>query len=208
MEIQGKIGPVYGQDGTTQDPRMTKQGAVGVSDMHAHYYEQNYRGLLFTACIAAAGVAPGTALGTAPPLTLWNPPNSGKNLVVTKSVLGYISGTLGAGTVVYAQCPQLTAPSSGTALTPISNLIGNLARAVGAAYTGSTVQATQTIVRPAFVLDANLATTAVTPVAAPLDLADGDLIVIPGNALSLQGIAAAGSTPLVLLAMSWVEEAV
>lgn len=208
MEIQGKVGPSYGQDGTTQDPRLTKQLAIGAADMHAHFYEQNYRGQLFTACIAAAGVAPGTALGTAPPFTLWNPPNSGKNLVLTKSLLGYISGTLGAGTIVYAQCPQLTAPSSGTALTPTSNQIGNLVTAVGKPYTGSTVQATQTIVRPAFILDASLATTAITPIPAPTDLADGDMILIPGNALSLQGIAAGGSTPLVLLSMSWVEEAI
>lgn len=206
MEVQGKVGPIFGQDGTTQDPRLTKQAALVIGDAHGHFYEATYRGLLFTACIAAAGVAPGTALGTAPPLTLWNPPNSGKNLVVTKATAGYISGTLGAGTIVYAQCPQLTKPSSGTAIVPVSNLIGSLVTAAGQAFTGSTVQATQTIVRPAFILGA-FAGGAGEPAPGLVDLPDGELIVLPGNALSLQGIAGAGTTPLTLLSLTWQEEA-
>jgi hypothetical protein len=204
MEIQGKVGPIYAQDGTTADPRLTRDGGATVQDLHGHFYESAYRGALFTACNAVAGVAPGTALGTAPPLTLWNPPNSGKNLVVLKATAGYVSGTLGAGVIVYAQNPQLTLPSSGTQLTAISSQIGNGATAACKPNTGSTVAATQTIVRPAWSLGASLATTAGDPWAL-VDIPDGEFIILPGNAFSLSGITAAGSTPLMIFSLLWEE---
>ena len=38
-----------------------------------------------------------------------------------------------------------------------------------------------------------------------VDQLDGELALLPGASMSLQGIAAGGSSPLVLLAMVWEE---
>lgn len=191
-------------DGVQAVLRGSRTGALVNTQGHGAYTEPATRGAIMGVTTPVAGVAPGTALSTTPPLALWNPPSSGKNLAILKSCLGYISGTLGGGSVVYAVVPaQLTVPSGGTELTPQCSAIG-LPRGVGRAFQGSTLSATPTILRPAFVLGAFTAATATAPDPA-LDLVDGAIIVTPGSVLVLQAIAAAGTTPLVLLSLVYEE---
>ncbi len=206
IEIQGRVGVVVAQDGTLQDPRLLKDGSTAVADAHGSYYETNYRGNIYSGTNAAAGVAPGTALGTAPPFTLYNPIGSPVNLVLIDISMGYVSGTWGAGTVVLAWNPQTTNanPTGGTQLTPRSNRIGSPTQGQGLIFTGSTVAATSAILRPVFTLNA-FAGGAVAPGPPMVDRTDGKFIVLPGNCLSLQGIAAAGTTPLAIFGMTWEE---
>lgn len=151
-----------------------------------------------------AGVAPGTALSTTPPLSLWNPPASGKNLSITKVSVGYVSGTLGAGNIAVGQVTaQVTVPTGGTEITPSCSLIG-FPRGVGRAFTGSTLASAPTIVRPVFNLGAFTAATALAPQDCDV-LIDGSIIVPPGAAICLQGIATAGTTPLVILGVTYEE---
>jgi hypothetical protein len=206
IEIQGRVGVTIAQDGTLQDPRLLKDGSSAVADAHGRYYETNYRGNIYSVSNAVAGVAPGTALGTAPPLTLYNPVGSPVNLVLIDISMGYVSGTWGAGTVVLAWNPQTTNanPTGGTQLTPRSNRVGSPTQGQGLAFTGSTVAATQSILRPVFSLNA-FAGGATAPAPPMVDYTDGKFMVLPGNCLSLQGIAAAGTTPLAIFGMSWEE---
>lgn len=191
-------------DGAVGTARGSRTGCLVTAQGHGAFTESATRGVIMEACNAVAGVAPGTALSTTPPLALWNPPSSGKNLAILKSYMGYISGTLGGGSIVYGIVPsQVTVPSTGTELTPQCSLIG-APRGVGRAFSGSTLSAVPTILRPAFVLGALTAATAVAPDPA-LDLVDGAIVLPPGAVLCMQGIAAAGTTPLVLLALIYEE---
>ena len=180
---------------------------MAVADAHARYYETNYRGNLYCATNLSAGVAPGTALGTAPPFTLYNPIGSPVNLAIVDVAYGYVSGTMGAGTVVLAWNPQTTNanPTGGTAITPRSCRIGSPTQGQGLVFTGSTVAATQSILRPVFSFGAYVAATIGAPQPGFMDLSEDKLLLLPGNCLSLQGIAGAGTTPLVIFGMTWEE---
>jgi len=184
--------------------RGDKTSALVTANGHGSYNEPATQGKIMIAANAVAGVAPGTALSTAPPFTVWNPPSSGYNLSILKAVVGYVSGTLGAGTIVYASVTnQTTVPSTGTELTPQCTLLG-APRGVGRAFTGSTVASTPAIIRPGWTVGAFLATTALQPTD-ECNLIDGALIVPPGNCVCLQEIGAAGTTPLVIFSIEWEE---
>lgn len=157
---------------------------------------------IFSVSNAAAGVAPGTVLSTTPPLTLWNPTDSKKNLIVLEALCGYVSGTLGAGFLAYASATQATAPTGGTDLTSSirAGVLGNTNTASAKAYTGSTLAFTPTLHKPALILQASAP---FVPV--PRVYEEGALIVLPGQALCLQAIAAAGASPLVVLGLTWIE---
>jgi hypothetical protein len=204
MISEGMAGPAQVPDGASRQMRLERTGGLIVSQGHAPNAEAVARGNVMIASNAVAGVAPGTALSTTPPMAVWNPLGSGKNLVILKTAIGYVSGTLGAGSIVYAQVPnQTTPPSTGTELVPVNALIGTV-KGVGRAFTGSTLWATPTIIRPAYIMGAALASTALGP-AVVNDLIDGAIIIPPGNAFVVQGVTAAGSTPLVMIGVTWEE---
>ena len=199
----GRVGEIVAPDGVYNPIRLGKSGEVAVTQAHSPNAEIVVRGHAYIASQDVAGVAPGTALGTTPPLALWNPTGSGKNLIVMKAYLGYVSGTLGAGTVCLAQVTQPAAPTTGTELVPVNALLGG-PRGIGRAFTGSTVAGTPTIVRGSFVLGAFLASTAVVPGLLKDDIV-GEIVVAPGNCLVMQAVAAAGTTPLTLMSITWEE---
>jgi hypothetical protein len=205
MLLEGRIGEKSSAEGAQETIRLSRLTEVVLTQAHGKYYEAARLGKLFVACTAAAGVAPGTALSTTPPLTLYNPSNSGKLLVPIKGAVGYVSGTLGAGTVVYGVNPTTSqaAPSSGTELTPQCTLIG-APRGIGKAFQGATLAAAPTLYRPLAILTA-LAAANDNGAFAVVDDLDGELALLPGACMSLQGIAAAGTSPLVLLALVWEE---
>ena len=141
---------------------------------------------LFHASTAVAGVAPGTALSTTPPMVLWNPPASGKMAAIVRVRIAYLSGALGAGSVVYARADQITVPSGGTELVPISGALQALSGTIRA-FQGSTLTNTPTIVAPAFTL------TAAPSISPGQDEVAGELCILPGQAFAIQAIAAAGT---------------
>lgn len=204
VNLDGIAGVTYVADGATKTVRLDKTGGVVTAQAHAEYTEPGSRGLIMVASNAVAGVAPGTALSTTPPLAIWNPPNSGFNLVIMKTALGYVSGTLGAGSVVYAYVAvQATVPATGTELTPVCTKLG-FPRGQGRAFTGSTLASTPLIIRPAFAMGAFLATTAIQPFQVA-DMVEGCIVVPQGAVFVMQGVAAAGTTPLVILSCEWEE---
>ncbi|MBV5274456.1 MAG: hypothetical protein JZU52_12705 [Lamprocystis purpurea] len=197
-------GVVTRGDGAVGGARATRLGALVTAKGQGDFTEAALRARMFDLVTPVAGVAPGTVLSTTPPLTLWNPPSSGTLVAVLKSYLGYISGTLGGGSVVYAVVPaQMTVPTTGTELVPQCSLVG-APRGVARGFTGSTLVAIPTLLRPAYVLGAFAAATAVAPDPA-LDLVHGAIVLPPGTCLCLQGVAAAGTTPLMLLSLAYEE---
>ena len=185
---------------------MALHGATQVSQRFGRYYEQTRRGRMFVVTTAVAGVAPGTALSTTPPMALHNlaAGSPAVDLSIIQVTIGYVSGTLGAGTLVYAQVSDAAAPAGGTVLTPIKTYLGQTENSTATGHQGSTVDATPTIIRPAFVFGAFLATTAA--IVAPLvDDVDGSIIVPPGETFVVEGVAAGGATPLILISVMWEE---
>lgn len=204
MILEGRTGLIVTADGSANPLRQDKTGALVTTWGHGAYQEAVIRGNVYAAGTAVTGVAPGTSIGTTAAYTLFNPKNSGRNLVVLLASMGYISGTLGAGTVFYvANVNPAAADVSGTAIVPVNLLLGG-ARGVALPFTTATLPTTPTVVRPAWSLTALLASTAVAPYVIK-DALDGEMVIAPGCALSLEGVTAAGSTPLVAFGMVWEE---
>ncbi len=204
MLSEGRTGLISAGDGSVNALRTDKTGALAVVTAHPLYSEAANRGKVFVASIPVAGVAPGTALSTTPPLSLLNPINSGKDLLIIGTALGYVSGTLGAGSIVYAYVtPQATIPTGGTELTPVCTRIGQIS-GVGRAFTGSTLSATPLILEPVYSMGAFLASTAFPPTITQ-DLVDGSYVIPSASCFVMQGVAAEGSTPLVIMSIIWEE---
>jgi hypothetical protein len=204
MQIEGRVGVQALQDGAQQPPRLGHAGEIVVDDAHGRFYEAVYRGNVYCAQVAVGGVAPGTSLATtAQCIVLYNPTGNTKNLVLLRAALGYVSGTLGAGSMVYGTSAQAAA-ITGTAITPKNCLLGNAAAPTATATAAGGCTTAPTIVRPAFTLGAFLASTAaINP---PLiDEIAGEFVLTPGNVFVMSGVAAAGSSPLVLASLTWEE---
>ena len=204
MQAEGRVGIQQLANGAQAVERLTRDGGVVVGFGHSYYYEPAYQGKIMEAANAVAGVAPGAALSTTPPMSIWNPPNSGVNLSLIKVAMGYVSGTLPAGCIAYAFVPgQTSVPTTGTELTPNCTLLGN-ARGAGRAFTGSTLIAAPTLLRAAFNIGPMLATSVYQPSIAA-DVLDGAIVVPQGTVFVVQGIAVGGSTPLVIFSVAWEE---
>lgn len=168
------------------------------------FYLPTKEQMVFSATTAVTGVAPGTAIGTTGAFTLQNPLGSGVNLVVMLAEMAYVSGTLGAGVVNYLVNGPATTAATGTAITPVDcSLRGQTSSA--RAFTTSTI-VSPTLLRPFASLTASLASTAVAPWKIQ-DRVDGSIVIYPGANLTLHATAAAGTSPLVMFSMTWLEVA-
>jgi hypothetical protein len=214
IEVNGKVGPGFAQDGSLVDPRMTKDLATVSQMLHGNYYETTYRGNVFTASTAAAGitlvalnVSPLTVNTGIPIIGLWNPPGSGKNLVINKVNVGFISATASIGNIVWNYALNQTITSTPTANGAVSNFLGNgsaVAKVfVNAVMTGSTVGI---MLRPAFQVQF------VTAVNEIVDYAEqdigGDIIVPPGAWIALANGVSNASAAVITASVTWEEVAI
>lgn len=196
LEVGVKSSPA--SDGTELTGAAGRFGQFLVGHFLQARAEAVARGLSFSATTGAAGVAPGTAASTTPPMALWNPPESARNVIVTSVHVSQLSGTMGLGTIFAQQSLQTTVPSGGTELTTYETRLAGGGRSSARAFQGSTLSATPTLILP---LVQVLAAGITNP---QVDL-DGNLIVRPGYALSLQETGAAGTSPVVFFGVTWVE---
>lgn len=206
MLDHGQVGLIAKADGDVAPARLDRSGSQVMVQGRGFLTEPASRGLLFNVSTAVAGVAPGTALTTSPPFTLWNPSTSGKNVSILKSFLGYVSGTLGGGSIVYASYNQgASAPTGGSELTSgIKNGLLSGAAPSSRVFQGSVIGGTPTIIRPSFVLGAALATTP-TFQAVATDNIDGSIVIPPGYAFCMAEVGAAGTSPLVMFGLLFEE---
>lgn len=204
MLTEFRVGPGTAQNGTQQPSRLSTNLAMITQNLSGKFLESVIQGNVYVASTAVTGVAPGTAIGTTSPFTLSNPKGSNKYLVVLRTTIGYVSGTLGAGVVDYVgNLDPAAAAVTGTAIAAVNCLL-SLATGVGKAFTTATLPAAPTVMRPFVSLTALLASTAVQPWTV-VDEVDGEFVIPPGCALSLEGTAAAGTSPLVVFSMTWEE---
>ncbi len=193
-------------DGSSDTIRIAKTGEFTISHTHGEHYEAVSRGNVYTACTVVAGVTTGsTSLATTASFTLHNPIGSGVNLSLITASMGYLSGTLGVGTVYLTTHAgiQTAGPTAGTAITVRNALLGNASAGKALAYTTSTT-ATQIAIRPVWSFGAGLATTVYQTMVLK-DYINGEIIVSPGYGVNLHSVSTAGSTDRVLYGMTWEE---
>jgi len=205
------IGPRKVGDGVLQTARGDKFCDLTVTYGRGGYYaDPALRQQIFVASTAGTGVAPGTALGQTALIVIWNPTGSGVNAFVQKTSVGFVSGTLGAGSIVYGQAASPAAPT-GTGIvtiTPVSTYLGGSAGKCQAFTwdgTHNILANALTLIRPAYLSGAFTTTTAIAPQVSS-EWLHGEIMIPPGYVFGLTGIMAAGTSPLMMGAVEWSEE--
>ena len=218
IDISGIVGPQVQADGTTSRPRLEKTAAVVVQELHGRFYEQTYRGGLFSGGMGLTAInnvtfTTGTLGATCTPIIgIWNPPNSGFNLVPLQATLGVtITAATNTGGGPYVWATSLNNSVITTGSVPVSRRTlqssGSVAKFfAGVALTGLTnnlavVQASN--VAGGSAANFSFVGTAVgqaTTGATSREDIDGSLIVPPGGVLALL----ATTTPVAHSAVSGI----
>jgi hypothetical protein len=203
------VGPTYSAVGASggYDHRQDEHGNTLVAQGGGKYKEAAKRGNVYSGVTAATGVAPGTALGTTAAYCLYNPVASGKNLIVQRVSMGLISGTMGAGTVWITSSAAADAVPTGTAITPRNRLVNSTSTAVATPLTTATVTTTAAkMIDVLCSLSEQVVATATGPTEVVTKDIDGEIVIPAGGYICLHATAAAGSSPLVVFAVTWEEE--
>lgn len=133
-------------DGITDTVRGGRTGEMMVGLTHDELTEECLRGNLFYSSSGGGGVAPGTSLTTSPPFALWNPPGSGVAAVIIEVSVAYLSGTLGAGSIVSGTLTnQNQSPTGGFGGNSFNTLIGSLNKPNCGTFISSTFSALPTL---------------------------------------------------------------
>lgn len=189
--------------GVTGDdaPRVSDAGELVGMDFSA---VEGFEGRYFMGMTAVTGVAPGTSIGTTAAFALYNPSGSPVDVIIMKARLGYVSGTLGIGRVDWVgHVTSSQAAFTGTAIVGYNGRIGN-PTGYAKPLTTATVPSGGVVLRPAFNLPPMLATTVLTPWIAE-DVVNGAIVLPPGLGVSLQATAGAGTSPLVVFGIEYIE---
>lgn len=202
LTIQGQVGPQGPQTaGNNFQLRLGPTAELIDSQMYGKYYEATRLGLVFTAANLVAGQALLTATSTTVNFVVFNPPASGRRMILLKTCLGYVSATMTAGFITYSVNTLAANTVTGTALT-INNNLQFGPSSFMQAFSAATVVA-MTLLRPAKysqVVQAASATNA--PWQFDEDL-DGSIVVPPGGAFSIGGNIALGT--VAIASLTWIE---
>lgn len=221
MIVQGQVGPASYADGTQPGAgfRQGKQGEAIISELHGRFYEQAYRGNLFSIGSGATALSANTITLTAtstPIVGVWNPSTSTVNLVILQVAAQVYINTLttpvGSGPLVLASSIGNAAITTGSA--PFNrktmSSIGSQAKGFpgGVALTGLTTSLV--VFDAADIANTTIIThgtvTAVTGQASVggVHNFDGSLIVPPGGVLALYNTTST-TTCSVAARMLWEE---
>lgn len=175
-------------DGQTQIARMGRANETLVADARGRYYDMAKRGNLFMTTNSAAQALSLNST-TATGLILFNPPNSGKNLVLVEALIALGSLPAGVSLALLTGGSQLSLPT-GTALTTVANgilnaLMGQGNKSVATIYSAATIVTAQIQRILPLATAATVATSTAFPPFAKDEIA-GALVVPPGNCISLQ----------------------
>jgi len=218
IPVTGQAGPQAISDGVTTQPlRQGKTAELIVSELHGRFYEQAYRGNLFSGGLAAltsisnVTFTTGTLGATCTPIAgVWNPLGSGKNLSILQATLAAIMTALqatGGGPYAWAAAVGQNAITTGAAPVNRATLqkAGSVAKDMsGLALTGLvgnlTVLHGSSLVGGSGYNIALLATAAgfQTHEESSVENLDGSFIVPPGGVLALL----ASTTPVAHSALS------
>ncbi|SRR6266436_554158 len=203
LVIAGQTGLQALQDGASTPPRLIRTGELGVSEIHGRFYEQCYRGNLYSIGNVGTALSANSITLTAtttPILGVWNPATSPVNLVILQASLQLYINTLtapvGAGPLFWAASIGNTALSAGAPVfsrrtlsfsgsqaagfsggNALTGLTNNVVKFDAADFTNATAQTYGTIVAPT-------SGTTLTSFGGVQNF-DGSLIVPPGGVLAL-----------------------
>lgn len=123
--IAGNLGP--SADGAPNELRLGRLNDLIVSELHGRYYEQAYRGNLYSGgmgltSISNATFTSATTGATATPIAgVWNPPSSGVNLVILRAYLGItVTNATNTGTGPFVWMSSVGNLAISTGNTPFS----------------------------------------------------------------------------------------
>lgn len=213
--IQGQVGPQIGSDGAYPVARLGKSGEVVVQELHGRFYEQNYRGNVYSdglatvVAITAATYNIATLGATCTPICgLWNPSTSVVNAVLLHATLNTIKTALqntGCGPFFWATSVGNTALTLGSTPLNRKTLSNSGATCKGMSNVALTGLTNNLTVKGASQLfggsssiaafletQAGMATTHVSA----RELFDGEWIIPPGGVIALL----AGSAPVAVSA--------
>lgn len=190
MQVGAPAAP-SSSDGTLLNMQGGRQGDLYVDELYGRHYHQNYRGKVYHATTAAAGVVIGLNTTTTPVAVLWNPAGSGVNLVLIAAYYGYVSTTGAAANMGYAfQTNCGATPATGAPVLTFTNVApnsGNIGGSLSGVSLAKWAPATCTITAASTYLGTNgisqLVTTATTTSLATftaMDVFDGTVILGPG----------------------------
>lgn len=149
-----------------------------------------------TAVTTQAGLS-----ATTPALTLYNPGNSGVNLILLKTTIGIHAAPAAASDLMLAyNSYTAAAPSSTTDATMVSAMIGNTTSPKGRCYRVATLAAAPV----AFRFLGSVVAASSTDFARVVDDSDGDIVIPPGGCISIQATTAIS----ILASFTWKEQAV
>lgn len=209
-----RVGPLTAADGTKTPARGGHEGQIITSDLSARYGEAGRLGTMYTVATAAAGyttvaagVSPIAAATTSVMLALFNPLTSGKNLEVVKVYANWISGTPGAGGLVFNySCGNNVTTAQNAA--PVNMSTGQAAGSVARGYSGTvtlTGSTAMSYMRPLSNCTPFAGAIAATTVGLNcLDEVEGAIVIFPGCMLALAP-AAAGTSPIINGAIQYRE---
>ena len=178
--------------------RAGRQGDQIVSELHGRFYEQAYRGNVYSNGLAALTALSANTITltatTTPILGIYNPLGSGVNAVVLQAALAAgINNTssTGPGIFVWASSTGNTGLSTGSV--PAPRFLGGAAAKckglAGVALTGLTsnlvVAHSADFATPTIITTATLPATVQTPSVMNIENIDGAFIIPPGGILAL-----------------------
>ena len=203
MHAEAEVGPKRYPDGATSKLRTGHFGELLVSDMNGFFYEQTMRGNGYSFSTAVAGNALVAATtGNAP--AIWNPPQSGRNLVIQKVAYTRVAvGTPVEGGPVYLlRTNTIAGPATAAdvvSLTAVAavNLRADQGDNSGMRFAPTTIAVTTAPTIWAYSGISQIAATGTTTgpgTFATIDYINGLLVLPPGNLFSIGATAAIATT--------------
>lgn len=189
---QINVGVQKSTDGSTIVQRAGQQGDAIVSELHARYYEQTYRGNMYSGAVVGATTSIGLATAYTG-LCLSNPLASGVNVVVNKVGYSFVVAFLAGSVVGLATGYHVsTAVVQTTPVTPRSQFFNNSGNGKALLASAATLPVAPTVNQ---ILASGLTGAITTAPFVPGGLVDmeGALILVPGAFLILYTSTASGA---------------
>jgi hypothetical protein len=221
MLLQGQVGPSVQADGTLPSLRLGKSAEGVIQQLHGKYYEQNYRGNMYsfglsnTALVTQNAIATNVNSSAQPVIGLYNPSTSSVNLVILQLFL--VETTI-ANTAVapggFMWMYSAGNPGVSTGSTPVNCKTLTAAGSSGKAFAVSTALTGLTnnlsVLRATSIGGVNAAgpATAITqPQGIGFELVEGSIIVPPGGVIAVMNQLST-TTISVSVGLMWEEVAV
>jgi len=200
MKIQGKVGTQRLSDGVEADMRLSRSGSVVTSQSGGQYTEASLGGNMYIGSDlgGTAVTTQGGLSATTPALTLYNPVGSGVNLSLMTVTIGVTASPAAAATFMLAYNLATAAAPTLTTLANVTNAqLTKNGQPIGQCARVSTLAAAPL----AFRFLGGTAGAAGIESTNLVDHVDGEVIIPPGVAISVQSTSAAA----ILASFTWEE---